>query len=229
MKYECVLLDADMTLFDFDAAEQRALRNLFSGMGLVCSDEICAAYHEINKELWARFERGEIEKKTIGETRFTELFARMGVADGGDANARYMEALAEGSDLLPGALDFLRALEGRARLFLVTNGTSRIQYARVEAAGIGRFFENIFVSEDAGSQKPQREYFDYVFASVGEDERSRSVIVGDSLSSDIRGGINAGIDSVWYCPGGEVCPPDVRATFTARSYAEILRFLGADK
>lgn len=225
MKYECVLLDADMTLFDFDAAEKKALRAVFGAFGLEFSERAAELYHEINRELWGRFERGEIPKNTIGETRFGKLAERLNVrADGNALNARYMEELVRGDDLLPGAREFLEQLRGKFRLFLVTNGTSRVQRARLASSGIGVFFEDVFVSEDAGSQKPQKEYFDYVFARIGENKRAKSVVVGDSLASDILGANNAGIDGVWYAPHGGNAE-GARPAFVARSFSEILSFL----
>ena len=227
LKYRTVLLDADMTIFDFDAAEKAALYTTFAHFGEACDERILARYHNINKEFWARFERGEIAKTDIGPGRFKRLMGELGLPhDGATVNARYMIGLGEGDYLLDGARDFLDALYGKVKLYLVTNGTSKTQYSRLQKADLRRYFDDVFVSEDAGSQKPQREYFDYVFSRIGEENRKESVIIGDSLSSDVQGGINAGIDSVWYNPCGAQRSAGICPTFVATTYDEILAILG---
>ena len=227
MRYSTILLDADMTIFDFDAAERAALYATFADFGGACNEQILARYHTINKEFWARFEQGEIAKTDIGPGRFTQLMNELGLPHvGKDVNARYMIGLGEGDYLLDGARDFLDAIYGKVKVYLVTNGTSKTQYSRLKKAQLEKYFDGVFVSEDAGSQKPQKEYFDYVFSRVGEEKRNGAVIVGDSLSSDILGGINAGIDSVWYNPICESGKANIVPTYTATTYAEILTILG---
>lgn len=226
MRYSTILLDADMTIFDFDAAEKAALYATFADFGETCNEQILARYHIINKEFWARFERGEIAKTDIGPGRFTQLMGELGLPHAGkDINARYMIGLGEGDYLLEGARDFLDAVYGKVKLYLVTNGTSKTQYSRLKKAQLEQYFDGVFVSEDAGSQKPQKEYFDYVFSQIGEENRTKAVIVGDSLTSDILGGINAGIDSVWYNPFDGQERKDITPTFTATTYAQILAIL----
>ena len=155
--------------------------------------------------------------------------------DGAELNARYIDALADCSRLLPGAAELCKTLCAKYEMYIVTNGISRTQKKRFAASEICSCFEDIFVSEDAGCPKPQRGYFDYVFARIGEDKRSGSVIIGDSLSSDIQGGINAGIGTIWYNPAGAaeegVVSRDGKAVpdYTVTSYDELWRLLGKNE
>ncbi|MDY4192314.1 MAG: YjjG family noncanonical pyrimidine nucleotidase [Oscillospiraceae bacterium] len=202
-RYEVLLLDADGTLLDFHAAEKAAMGRCFISLGLPFDDTIHRRYSAINQSLWQQFERGEISKAEIGENRFQRVLDEFSIPfDGKRVEQAYREALGEEAQLVPGALELCRTLAERCRLYIVTNGVSKTQYRRIALSGLKGYFEEVFVSEDAGAQKPQREYFDYVFARIPGFCRERALLVGDSLTSDIQGGVNAGLDTCWYRPAG---------------------------
>ncbi len=227
--YEVILFDADMTLFDFDRAEKEAFGTVMAANGIHCTEDDYRRYKAINQSLWDRLGRGEITKDDVQNRRFTEFIETVkggaAGADGVRLNAAYVEALAECPYLLDGAEALCRNLkEYGYRLYLATNGISRVQRKRFEASAIYPYFEDIFVSEDAGAPKPMPAYFDYVFSKIGEDARRYTLMVGDNLETDIAGGIAAGLDTCWYNPGHQPGKPGIRPTEEADSmmHLEIL-------
>lgn len=227
-RYKVLLFDADRTLFDFDGAERIAFGKVMRSFGIQYDEDDFIRYRDNNLRLWAMFEQGGITKDELLTRRFDEFLATLdpvpGV-DGKTANAAYLEALADGSQLFDGALELCRELSGEYELYIVTNGVSRTQKKRFYASPIRDCFRDIFVSEDAGAPKPMKAYFDYVFSMIGEDKRACSVIIGDSLPNDIKGGNMAGIDTVWYAPDGKINDTDIIPTVTVASYDELAEWL----
>lgn len=202
--YDTVLLDADQTLFDFKAAERSALEKTLLSRALPFSGEILERYSEINEGFWRRFERGEVQKDVMLVERF-QVFLQT-LSHGEDAaafNRDYLTALGEGSELMPGAYELCAALHPVCSLYIATNGVFRTQTSRIKNSRIAGLISGVFVSEAIGSPKPSREYFDAVFEALGLANRSRAIILGDSLSSDILGGKNAGISTCWIAPEWE--------------------------
>ena len=200
--YELLLLDADETLFDFRRAEAFALERAFAERGLAATTEAIARYDAINKEIWRRFERGEIDQATLKVERFALLFADMGVGlDASDFSERYLEWLGRGSFLLPGAEELCSRLAARYRLAIVTNGIAKVQRPRFEASPIRRHFEAIVISEEVGAAKPQPAIFARACEAMGIFDKSKVLMIGDSLSSDIAGGAAYGIDTCWLSWG----------------------------
>lgn len=222
--YTTLLFDADMTLFDFEGAEASAFGIVMTGSGIQYTDGDFCRYKKINASLWESFGRGEITKEYLQSQRFTRFLKTLDEkyteSDGIRLNAAFVEALADCSQLFDGAEELCRKLSGRYELYIVTNGVSRTQKKRFEGSAIRPYFRDIFVSEDAGAPKPMKAYFDYVFAHIGEERRGESLIIGDSPSSDIAGGINAGIGTVWYNPGG-TRGDGIRPDYTVRDYTEL--------
>lgn len=201
MKYRHLLFDADDTLLDFKASEQAALRLLFNSLNIPLTKGIHDLYQEINHTLWTEFERGEITKEDILKTRFRKLFAKVGIEiTRPNLEAEYQEMLASGHMVIPGVFEVLDQLKEHYELFIVSNGVATTQYNRLHNSGLYPYFKAIFISEETGYQKPQIEFFKYVFARIPDFEISRALIIGDSLTSDIQGGINSGIDTCWYNP-----------------------------
>ena len=227
-KYSTLLFDADRTLFDFDAAEREAFGIVMSSHGIQLSDEDFARYILINEDLWDQLGRGEITKEYLQDNRFGIFFEAIGKrVDVSSAllNAEYIDELANVSKLFGGALELCQALSAHYDMYIVTNGVSHTQKKRFYLSPIHEYFNGIFVSEEAGAAKPMREYFDFVFERIGEDKRSSSVIIGDSLPHDILGGNGYGIDTVWYNPGGRDNTTDIIPTKTVKSYTELLELL----
>ncbi len=205
-KYTTLYFDLDNTLLDFTAAEHKAIRKLFALHNLPISEERIAKYSSINLTWWERFEKGEIQKDEIYSGRFREYLAFYGlVGDPIKMAEDYFDFLSEGYDLIDGAdkaLDYIK--QKGYTVCITTNGMSRTQYRRIDNCSIKQYFDYIFVSEDAGHQKPEVEYFEYVMSRTPEKDKSKILVIGDSLSSDILGGINFGVDSCWLNPNGKV-------------------------
>ncbi len=203
-KYTTLYFDLDNTLLDFSAAEHSAIRKLFALHNLPITDEGIAKYSAINLTWWERFEKGEIQKDEIYAGRFKEYLDFYHLkADQYKMADDYFDFLSEGYDLIEGADKALEYIKNKGyTVCITTNGMSRTQYRRIDNCSIKNYFDYIFVSEDAGHQKPETEYFDYVMAHTNEKDKSKILVIGDSMSSDILGGINFGVDTCWLNPKG---------------------------
>lgn len=199
--FEFLFIDLDDTILDFKAQEDAAIVKTLTAAGIAPTEEVCARYSQINKEHWARMERGEIDRQQVLFGRFQVLFAELGVnADWETAALSYMENLSEGHYFLPGAEEALENLSRKYRLFITSNGTARVQNRRLDSAGIRKYFEEIFISQDIGINKPDKGFFHYCFSRIPGFDPKKAMIVGDSPSSDITGGQNAGIATCWINP-----------------------------
>lgn len=225
-KYKYLLFDVDGTLLDFDKAEQYALEYTFRHYDIPLTYEINQRYEEINKKLWKDFENGLIDKKTVVYSRFVLLFKEFNIpVDGIAFEDDYQKALGQGYFVLPHTIEVLSALYQKYPLYVVTNGVSQTQYSRLEGTDIKKYFQNIFVSEDIGHQKPSKEYFDYCFKNIDKIDLSKTLIIGDSLSSDIQGGINAGIDTCWFNPNHLDKPEAMPINYEIHDLRELLQLL----
>ncbi len=212
-RYETVLIDADNTLLDFDAAEAQALRRTMERRGLPYTPENQALYISINRELWDAFHRGEVDQGWLKGERFRRFGRALGWS--GDVQAwdrEYLDALGDCGELLPGALELLARIKPHCRVGLATNGLKEVQRKRLAGNPIVDYLDGVFISQEMGVGKPHREYFEQVLAAL--DARAETaVMVGDDLISDIQGAINAGLDSIWYSRKGEESPlPTYRVT-----------------
>ena len=199
---EFLLLDLDDTILDFHKAERIAIAKTFSDFGVEPTEAVLHCYHLINRSCWERLETGEWTREQVLVNRFSLLFDEVGVVADATACARaYEKNLSIGHYFLPGALEAVESLSKKYRLFLVSNGTASVQKGRMTSANLYPYFEKVFVSQEVGYNKPAREYFDKVFAQIPGFDTKKAIIVGDSLTSDILGGINAGIATCWVNPG----------------------------
>ena len=203
---EYLLLDLDDTILDFHKAERIAISQTVREFGLEPTDAVLNRYHEINKWHWQQLELGTMTRAEILVNRFAVLFRELGEEVDAAACARvYEKNLSMGHYFLPGAEETVAYLSKKYRLFLVSNGTASVQKGRMTSANLYRFFETVFVSQEIGHNKPSKAYFDACFAQIPGFDPAKAMIVGDSLTSDIRGGINAGIKTVWVNPGHKPC------------------------
>ncbi len=200
-KYTTLLFDADETLLNFDKDETDALSKILDECGIAKTAENISAYKEINLGLWKALERGEIDKPGLKKVRFKMFFDKIGYIPAEEPfiiNERYLSYLGEGGNLLDGAKELITELHQTGYdLYIVTNGIEKTQKKRLTKAGILPYFSELFVSEAIGHQKPKKEYFDYVLAHIKEKDIGRVLLIGDSLTSDIKGALNAGIPCAW--------------------------------
>lgn len=206
-----IFLDLDDTILDFHKAETAAIEKTLAAFSIPVTEENKAQYSRINKECWEALERGEITRDALRLLRFSRFFEKIGATGCERAPAVYEGFLAQGHYFIEGAEALLRELYPKYKLYLATNGIAAVQAGRVASAGIGKYFAARFVSEEVGFNKPAREYFDACFKKIEGFSREEAAIVGDSLTSDIKGGAVAGIKTVWFNPKkkpivGDICP-----------------------
>lgn len=226
-RYDTVLLDADNTLFDFDASEALALRAVLTARGYTPDKAVIDTYLTINSALWEAFARGEVEQDFLLVERFRRFEQVMGGShDPAQFNLDYQRALAANCILIPGAAELCRRLaEGGCALAIVTNGAAIAQKGRYESSPLKQYIPHLFVSQEIGVGKPDPLFFDHVCRKMGISDRSGTVIVGDSLSSDIAGGCRAGIDTIWYNPRGAALTGTARPTWTVRELAGVEKII----
>ena len=221
--YDIVLLDADMTIWDFEASEKLALADTVEHVGGVMTEDAFAYYHKINSALWKAFDLKQVTKEELSYERFHKLLEYLGKEGEPLAlNRCYQQRLGEHAIMLPGAEEMCRTLAQRCTLYILTNGMHAAQEGRFQKSPVKQYIREMFISEDMGCQKPDKEYFDKVFDAIGLTDKSRAVMVGDSLTSDIQGGINGGVDTIWYNPKHKPHDPNIMPTFTAYSMDEIV-------
>lgn len=226
--YTCVLLDIDNTLLDFDAAERQALTDMLAEYELPHDEHACAVYHQVNRELWDALAKGQMNKQKLFQVRFGRFMQAMQLPDNGKGKAmndRYEELLSTHTDLLPGALTALEELSEVATLAIVSNGAVAVQEPRIAASGIDRYMDGIYISEKIGAAKPSAKLFEHALRDLGITNRSRVLMVGDDLLADIKGGINAGVDTCWYNPQNVENKTDIAPKFTVGSYEELYRIV----
>lgn len=226
-KYDIILLDADMTLLDFERSEREALRRVLTRAGVEPTDQVCADYSRINDAQWQAFARGEVDQDYLVVERFAALLRLYGTGqDPARLSRAYELALGEEAHLLPGAMDCCLELKRRGyALAIATNGLPMAQRGRWERTGLDKVIPDIFISMELGAQKPMPAFFDRVCAALGVTDRSRVLMVGDSLTSDIRGGHDAGLDTVWFNLKGLPLTGLAVPTYTVGSYAQLLELL----
>lgn len=217
-----LLLDLDNTILDFDMAEAAAMKKALHDSGIEATDDNLKLYSEINRHFWEQLEKGKMTREEILYGRFKAFFEEIGAkADHIAAQDTYEEYLCQGHYFVPGAEELLEALYKEHDLYIVSNGNAKVQDARLASSGISKYFKKIFISETMGCDKPSKAFFDLCFAQIPGFDPDRALIIGDSLTSDIRGGINAGIRTCWFNPKGLPARADIPADYMVTSLAEI--------
>ena len=219
---EFLFLDLDDTILDFHKAERLAIAKTFREFGLEPTDAVLNRYHEINKLHWQRLERGEITRDQVLVGRFQMLFDELGKhADPAQIAQSYEHNLSIGHYYLPGAREAVDALQGHYRLFLASNGTASVQHSRLTSAGLYPCFEQVFVSQDLGFNKPAKEFFDACAARIPGYDAAKAMMVGDSLTSDILGGIHGGMQTCWVNPAHKQAPENIRPDYEIESLSQL--------
>ncbi len=221
-----LFFDLDDTLLDFKGGEAIAIRQALAQAGIAPTDEMAALYSAINQSQWELLEEGKLTRDQVLLRRFDILFARLGVqGDSRKTQQVYEHLLAQQHPFLPGALELLEALYPKYPLYLVSNGTATVQDQRLLDSDLGRFFRRVFISERVGADKPSKAFFDRCFAQIPNFTPDQGLIIGDSLTSDMRGGNNAGLHTCWFNPKGKPRRSDIPVEFEIRALGELLSLL----
>lgn len=228
LKYKYLLFDLDHTLLDFDAAEDIALSQLLKEEGVVDIQAYKDYYVPMNKALWKDLEQKKITKAELINTRFAKLFAHFGIEkDGAYLAERYQFFLSKQGQTFPGVENLLKKLISKGyELYAATNGITYIQTGRLEQSGITPFFKEIFISEKLHTQKPDAKFYEKIGARIPNFDKNQTLMIGDSLSADIQGGNNAGIDTIWYNPHHLENKTQAQPTYEVDSYQALLDCLG---
>lgn len=222
-RYDHILLDADNTLFDFDWAEHEALKRAVTERGCPFTAEVEALYLTVNRALWADFDRGIGTQAGLTVERFRRFNEALGLDnDPAVFNRDYLTYLGQCALLLPGAEELCKTLrEAGCVLSIATNGVARVQHARLEASPLRPYISHLFISEELGAQKPLPGFFEPMLTALAVTDRSRCLMVGDNLNSDVQGGLTAGLPTAWYNPHGAPLPHDIRPTFVVADYNDL--------
>ena len=219
---EFLFLDLDDTILDFHKAERIAVSKTFREFGIEPTEDVLARYKAINIAHWKMLERKELTRAEVLVNRFRALFEEYGVdCDAAAVAASYEDNLSIGHFFLPGAEEAVARLSKKYRLFLASNGTAKVQAGRMTSANLYRFFEKVFVSEEMGHNKPSKDYFDAAIAQIPGFDPAKAMMVGDSLTSDIQGGINAGIQTCWVNPKHLPADPEIPADYEIESLSQL--------
>lgn len=231
--YEWLFFDADNTLFDFNAAEEYALTRTLLRFGAPNVAPVRECFHKINRDLWDFYEKGEISREKLVFYRFTLLLQALKTeGDPVQWNEFYKNALAQCSTLMPGAEPLCRRAAQKYKLCLITNGSAEVQRKRLHNSPLKRYFEGrVFISEEMGCHKPEKKFFDMALSAVGaRTQRGKVLVIGDSLSSDIKGAFNAQLDSVWlHSPTATAPAGAIKPTYEVENLAQLTEFLNAHR
>ena len=217
-----ILLDLDDTILDFHKAERIALSTTLRKIGIEPTEEVLALYSEINRRHWKLLEVGKLTRHEVLHGRFTELFETIGIkGDCYEAQKIYEWELGTGHYFLEGAEELLDTLYAKYNLYLASNGTDIVQTRRIASAEIGHYFKELFISQRLGYDKPSLEFFKRAFEMIPDFKKEETVIIGDSLTSDILGGINSGITTVWFNPHGHEATENIKPDYVVKTLGEI--------
>lgn len=223
---EYLFLDLDDTILDFHKAERIALAKTLRDFGLEPTEHVLSRYHLINKSYWEKLERKEITREEVLVGRFRALFTELGMTvDAPAVMKTYEKNLSIGHYFLPGAMEAVQSLHKNYRLFLASNGTASVQHSRLTSAGLYPWFEKVFISQEIGHNKPSQEYFDGCFAQIPGFDPGKAMMVGDSLTSDILGGIRSGMKTCWIAPKDALGREDIVPDYRLESITELEELL----
>lgn len=221
-KFKYILWDIDDTLINFKKAEKAALQQCFTPYDITLSDEEIQVYSEINHNYWKQLEEGRIEKSTLLVQRFRDFGIHLNKdIDATAINANYQLALGDHVFFNEGAFELCSELQSSVKQYVVTNGTAVAQDKKLKISGLIDIMDGVFISDKIGYEKPDIRFFEYVFSQIPDFKKEEAIIIGDSLTSDMQGGCNAGITCCWYNPKGLACPTDLPIHYTITSLNDL--------
>lgn len=222
--YKYILFDCDDTVLDFLASEKKALVSLFNEYGIKPTKKAIDDYIEINERYWKLYEAKVMSRDEILIKRFEEFFSKFNLSsDYKEVNEKYLTLLTKNVEVVDGISEVLDKLKDKYELYIITNGVKWTQEERLRQTEVRKYFKDFFISEAIGYQKPDKEFFKFVIEKIGDSDLSHYLVVGDSISSDILGGINAGIDTLWFNLKG--IESSVKPTYEIKEVGEYLDIL----
>ena len=226
MKKKILLIDLDNTLIDFNECARHSIINAFGELGLPYTPRVFDTFICENVRIWKRLEKGEITKAQLRANRWNIILGKLGIDfDGTVLEEMFENGVARYACPVEGAYDLLDYLQGKYKLYIVSNGFRFVQESRLKIGDFEKYFDGLFVSEDIGIPKPAKEFFDYCFETLGNPPKGDTLLIGDSLSADIIGGINYGIDTIWFNKNGDPLPEDIEPTYIVNKLEEIKNIL----
>lgn len=221
-----ILLDLDNTLIDFNECARHSIINIFNELGFTYTDKVFETFITENVKIWKRLEKGEITKADLRANRWNIILGKLGIDyDGTIVEEKFENGVAQGAYAVDGAYELLDYLYPKYELYIVSNGFRFVQESRLKIGDFRKYFKDIFLSEDIGFQKPAKEFFDYCFEKLNNPEKEKVILIGDSLSADIIGGLNYGIDCIWFNKNGDKLPESIKPNYTIDRLKDIERIL----
>lgn len=226
-RFTTILWDVDNTLLDFEYSMTKAMHACFQAFGEELTQEMLARYEQINDSWWKRLERGEVTKKQLLNGRFLDFFGeyRISHMDVDEFRTMFQTELGRHYSYMENSLEICGRLQGSVKQYIVTNGVLATQTSKIRASGFWEFMDGIFISEVIGYEKPRIEFFDQCLSRIDEKDKNKILIVGDSLSSDIKGGNNAGIKTCWYNPSGKKAGENYHIDYEMNSLQQIFEII----
>ena len=227
MKYKVILFDADETLFDFNRSEKEAIKNAMIELGFNYDENYhYPIYREINKNIWSEFEKGLITQEELKIERFRRLMDKLNI----DFNEKelalsYIKYLSNSSFLLDGAIELIEDLSSKYILAIITNGLTSVQEKRIRKSIIAKYFKDIVISEEVGISKPNPSIFELTINNLGNFNKDEILMIGDSLTSDIQGGINFNIDTCWFNPHNIENKTNLTPTYEISNFNDLRKLL----
>lgn len=221
-----VLLDLDNTLIDFNECAKHSIINSFKKHNFEYTEKTFMTFITENVKIWKRLEKGEITKADLRANRWNIILEKLSIDyDGTIIEEEFENGVAQGAYAVEGAYELLDYLHSKYELYIVSNGFRFVQESRLKIGDFRKYFKDIFLSEDIGIQKPAKEFFDYCFEKLNQPNKEDVILIGDSLSADIIGGLNYGIDCIWFNKNGEELPQNIKPTYIVNKLKEIENIL----
>lgn len=225
-KYTTLLFDVDDTLLDFKRAEAESIKYLLKYKNVEPTDELVQLYSQINGDLWRQFELDKVTREELQLLRFERLFLELGMSvDTLECSQIYRKKLNESAYLMEGARQLLDSLYGKYKMYIITNGLAKTQHSRLALSDLNKYFDYIFISEEIGYNKPKKGFFDKVYEIIPEKDKSKMLIIGDSLTTDVAGGNNECIDVCWFNFNKKPIPVGYQFDYIINSLGELTKLL----